>query len=60
MYGVKRILIVTTDVKFGLSAKKGLERNGQYQVTVFSSGHSAVEHVRLVGGRVEHLVGGVR
>lgn len=43
---VKRILIVTTDVKFGLSAKKGLEHNGEYQVTVFSSGHSAVDYVR--------------
>lgn len=46
MYLVKRILIVTTDVKFGLSTKKGLERTGEYQVTVFSSGTSAVDYVR--------------
>lgn len=46
MHAVKRILIVTTDVKFGLNAKKGLEKAGEFEVTIFSSGNSAVDFVR--------------
>jgi CheY-like chemotaxis protein len=46
LHAVKRILIASTDVKFGLTAKKGLEQTGEFEVTVFSNGSSAVDFVR--------------
>ncbi|MEO1287779.1 MAG: response regulator, partial [Chloroflexota bacterium] len=42
----KRILIITNETKFALDVKKALERNGEFTVSVFSSGKAGIAHAR--------------
>jgi two-component system response regulator (stage 0 sporulation protein F) len=64
LFIAKRILLISQDVKFTLNAKQALEREGVYNVSVYSSGKSAVDFLRqnaqdlaLVDFRVKDMPG---
>lgn len=45
-YVLKRVLLLTKDVKFAVNAKKALERHGSFDVVTFTRGTAAVDHAR--------------
>lgn len=45
-YVLKRVLLLTKDVKFAVNAKRALERHGSFEVATFTRGTVAVDHAR--------------
>ncbi|MCA9912648.1 MAG: hypothetical protein KC496_04850, partial [Anaerolineae bacterium] len=45
-YVLKRVLLLTKDVKFAVNARKALERHGSFDVVTFTRGSAAVDHAR--------------
>ena len=46
MYTAKRVVLITSDVKFSINAKEALERDHAFTVTAFANASGAVDYVR--------------